>query len=187
MSNAYLKVTSGNLPPEVATSYETQNGTAVPSANILIVNGVDSTENNANGIIAKGGVAGTGTVNDVDIVLTNRITGTVETVGATSQNVITFTPPATAGIYDLIIHLCAFNAADVLGTTYEINGAVVCDGLGFVATTGTPTIEMDGNAAFNVNQVNVSISLGVIDVTVLGLATKTIRWTGLMTYTFGGA
>lgn len=188
MSQFFTGVTAGNLPPSVATSYTTQSGTAVPSANVLIINAGDSTENNDNGIISKGGVLGTGTANEVDIVLTNRITGSVSTTGIVTSTIMTFTPPAAEGVYDFSINICAWITAGQIGSTYQMLGAVKSDGLGTFATIGTPIRTMRGESVtFDVTQVDVSISGSSILVTATGLAATTIKWTGLMTYVYGGA
>lgn len=188
MSQFYAGVSSGNLPPEVATSYVTQNGTAVPAANVLTINAIDSSENNDNGIISKGGVIGTGTANEIDLVLTNRITGSVSTTGVVTSTIMTFTPPVTEGVYDFSINICAWITAGQIGSTYQMLGAVKSDGLGTFATIGTPIRSMRGESGtFDVTQVDVSISGGSILVTATGLGATTIKWTGLMTYVFGGA
>jgi len=93
MSQFYQGTVAGSLPPSVPTQFNTQNGIATPSGNILIVNGFDSIENNNNGIITKGGVDGTGTVNEVDVVLTNRIVLTTTTADATPTTLNILTPP----------------------------------------------------------------------------------------------
>ena len=101
MSQFFQTLNSGNvpIPPSVATSYVTQDGTAVPANNILIVNAFDSTEDNSNGLITKGGVVGTGTANEVDIVITNRLQGTGSTVGAVTADLVTFSLGATPATY----------------------------------------------------------------------------------------
>lgn len=94
MSQIIKNLASGPVPPAVATSYQTQNGTAVPIANVLIVDGFDSIENNNNGIITKGGVVGTGTQNEIDVVLTNRISvSTTTSDGAGQTQTVTLMTP----------------------------------------------------------------------------------------------
>lgn len=187
MSQFFIETTSANLPPTVPTSFPTDNGIAVPLSNVLIVLGKSSSENDVDGIITKGGVAGTGTQNEIDVVLTNRITGTVQTVGLTTNTVISFTPPNTEGGYSLTITVVGYISSDKVSSSWDIYGTVTADGLGGFTTEGTPVRNMIGNATFDVNEVTVSIGGGSILVIATGLTAKTIRWTGLLTYIFGGA
>jgi hypothetical protein len=48
MSQFYVGVTAGSLPPSVPTSFVTDNGTAIPAANILNVNGGPGISTSAN-------------------------------------------------------------------------------------------------------------------------------------------
>ena len=57
MSQIFKAVTGS---PLVATSYTTDDGTAVPQANILNVTAIDSNTNNDNGIQTAGGAASVG-------------------------------------------------------------------------------------------------------------------------------
>lgn len=106
MSQIYKPLTSGGpIPPNIPTQFNTQDGNAVPAANILIVNAFDSIENNANGIVTKGGVAGgdppgTGATNEVDVYLTNRIsvTATTSDGAGQTQTVTLVTPPNATAI-----------------------------------------------------------------------------------------
>lgn len=181
-------------PPDVPTDFETQNGTATPVLNVLIVDAFDSTENDPNGITSKGGAAagdppGNGLPNEVTIYLTNRASGNIQTVGGAIGTVVTFTPPLTAGTYRLVYQVSAYNSTDVnSGAGYEVEGTVIADGVGGLTTVGTPTRIMNGDATvFDVTLVDVAFAGVDIILRATGVAGKTIRWTGVLNFVFGGA
>lgn len=186
MSQIHVPSQSSPPPPVVPTSFETQDGTATPAANILIVNGFESPENNEQGITTKGGVVGTGIANEVDIILTNRVFSTVETTDTTPSTLLIFTPDA-AGIYDLEIRIVVYDSTSIVGGTYYVDGAAQSDGVGGVTSIGTPTIDYDGDPSYDSSQVQVISSGGDIIVQVTGIAAHTARWSALLTYVFGGA
>lgn len=188
MSQIYKPLTSaGPIPPIIPTSFEAQNngiaaGAATPAANIIHFNVTSSTDNNTNGLQAS--AAGSTVLHQ----LTNRFFGSVSSTGAeTGKVIMSFTPPLTAGIYKLLIQVVGYDAANFTGATYQLEGTVNADGLGGLATLGSPIRDMDGDAAFNVTQVTVDTAGGTITVTADGLAGRTIKWTGLTTFVFGGA
>ncbi len=185
MSQFYVGVTAGSLPPSVPTSFETQNGTAVPAANILIVNGFDSTENNSNGIITKGGVVGTGTSNEVDVVITNRIQGTVTTVGLTTSAIITFTP-TVVGTYAIECRVSAYNTTSSLGAGYSIFGTARFDGANS-NLCGTADKIVNEEGAMSAANVTFTVSGGSILINGVGYAAQTINWSAVGLYTFVGA
>lgn len=179
-----ISTTAGPVPPTVPTSFLTQDGTAVPSANILIVNGFDSTENNNNGIITKGGVVGTGTSNELDVVITNRIQGTVTTVGAVTSPIFTFTP-TVIGTYSFEVRVAAYNTTSSLGAAYSVFGSARFDGVNsnlidivdkIINEEGAMTA---ANCTFTVSGANILVN-GV------GYALQTINWGCVGLYTFVG-
>lgn len=184
MSQFFQGVTSGALPPSVPTSFVTQNGTAVPAANILVVNGFDSTENNANGIITKGGVVGTGTSNEVDVVVTNRLQGTTQTVGATTSAMITFTPPVI-GTYAIECRVAAYNTTSTLGAGYSIFGTARFDGVNS-NLCGTPDKITNEEGAMSSANCTMTVSGANILINGVGYLGQTINWSGVGLYTFVG-
>lgn len=180
MSQIYKAASS---TPIVATSYVTDNGTAVPAANILIIHGVDSTENNDNGIIAKGGVVGTGVANEVDIVLTNRQTATISTANATPTTILTFALGATPGVFFIEGNVVAFNSTDTAGASYSfVTGARTTGAAGTEIATQFEDIFEE--AAMATADINVSVSANNLLVVVTGIAAKTIDWNCYLTYRF---
>lgn len=129
------------------------------------------------------------TVTSGYVTLSNSVIDTVETVGVVVEDLITFTPPATAGTYRLIYQIAAYNETDAnSGSGYQLEGTVVTDGLGTITTVGSPVIVMNGDAAvFDTSLVDVVVSGGNIILQVTGVLAKTIQWTGRLDYLFGGA
>lgn len=172
-------------PPSVATSYQTQNGTAVPALNILIVNGFDSTEDNANGIITKGGVVGTGTANEVDVVVTNRVQGSTTTVGAVTGDITTFTP-TIVGTYAFEVRVAAYNTTSSLGAGYSIFCAARFDGVNSNLCGSADVIDNE-EGAMSACDIDMVVSGANIIIRSTGYAAQTINWNAVGLYTFVGA
>lgn len=172
---------SGPLPPSIPTSFVTDNGTAVPAANILIVHGTDSTENNSFGIIAKGGVAGTGTSNEVDVVLTNRFHGSGTTVGATTADLITFALGATPGTFFFNFTTAVFNASTPAGAGYDSFTTVRTDGATATIIGDTDSITHE-DAALITTTAQVVVSGNNAIFRVGGVAGLSINWKVVGTY-----
>jgi len=178
-----ISTSSGPVPPAVPTSFVTQNGTAVPAANILIVNAFDSTENNDNGIISKGGVVGTGTANEVDIVLTNRGTGSVTTSDATLTTIATFSLGATPGVYFIDGDFIGFDITDTAGAGYGFSSAFRTTGAA-ATEISTEFKDLFEEAAMAASDIFVAASGNNIVFQVQGIAAKTINWSCLFTFRF---
>jgi hypothetical protein len=178
-----INTTSGPVPPTVPTSFVTDNGTAVPAANILIIHGLDSSENNDNGIIAKGGVVGTGTANEVDVVLTNRQTGTITTADATPTTILTFALSATPGVYYISGDIVAFDTTDTAGAAYGFISGIRSTGAAAVEIA-TELKDIFEEAALMAADFTVTTSGNNVLVNVIGIAAKTIDWSCMITYRF---
>lgn len=183
MSQIYKAVTASSLPPSVPTSFTTQNGTAVPAANILIINGFDSIENNDNGIISKGGVVGTGTSNEVDIVLTNRLQGTGNTtgVGVTTVDLITFSLLLIPATFVIDANICAFNASTPAGAGYSIFGTARTTG-GAASLVGTPDKINNEDAVMTGAAVDYVVSGNNLIIRGTGVNGLSINWSAVATY-----
>lgn len=181
MSQIFVPSNTQPPPPAVPTDFVTQNGTAVPALNILIVNGFDSTENNDNGILTKGGVVGTGTSNEVDIVITNRQTGTLTTADATPTLGLTFALAATPGTYYVWGCVQAFNASTPSGGAYSFSGGYVTDGA-TATELGTEFHDTFQSAALITSDIALSASGNNVNVTITGVVGLSINWNIILEY-----
>lgn len=185
MSQINTRTTAGNLPPVVATSYLTQNGTAIPLANVLKVYGYDSNIDNDNGIIVNGGVVGTGTQNEVDVVLTNRVTGTVTTTDDTPTTLVTVSLGAVAGTFYSSGNIVAYNTTDLEGAAWSFSGAAVTTG---AAGTEIGTDQKDEFKQSTLTTATFDFFITGNNATILitGVPGKTINWNCLFNYRFVG-
>jgi len=180
-----LSSSSGSLPPTVATQYNTQDGNASPSANILIINGIDSTENNSNGIITKGGIAGTGTVNEVDVVLTNRYSATLTTTDDTQTELVSVPIPLSPAVYNFIGTVSFFDVTNSLGSVVNYSFAFrTTPALG--ATVQLTPLDQTTQEDAAIGGIVEFQSIGasqIFHILVTGPAATTFKWQVTGTYT----
>lgn len=180
-----ISTQTGPPPPTVPTSFITDNGTAVPALNILLVKGNDSTENNNNGVLTKGGVVGTGTSNEMDIILTNRLQGSGTTSSTGTADIITFTP-TVVGTYSLEYRTAAYNTTSLLGSGYSFFGAIRFDGVNSNICDAFDEINNEEGAMTSVD-LAVVVSGSSVILRATGYLAQTINWGSVGLYTFIGA
>lgn len=182
MSQITKVLTSGGpIPPIIPTQFNTQNGNAVPAANILLVNGFDSIENNNNGIITKGGVVGTGLSNEVDVVITNRIVVTTTTANATPITSNILTPTVSTGI-TFTVAVTGYNSTGNAITGGEIVGVATCSSLGVVLVVGTNDTFDEASASLVSADWKVITDGTQLQMEFTGVAATNISWTALFQY-----
>jgi hypothetical protein len=164
--------TSGPVPPQVPTSFVTDSGTAIPAANVLNVNTGFTTANNNNGITA---IANPNNSNNILINLTNRLEGSVVTVGATSSNVISFTLGLSPGTYLFNILIVGFDRTNSFGAGYNTNAVVRTDGITATSIANTESVTQEDNE-FTPAEVGYTLAGNTINVNVTGIAGATISW-----------
>ena len=182
MSQFYINPNAVPPPPVVATSYVTDDGTAIPLANVLNVNALDSNEDNVNGIVTR---ANPDLSNNLEIVLTNRVRGTITTTDATPTTLISLPLGATPGVYVIEGNLVAFNVTDTAGGSYSFAGAARTTGVAAteIATEDKSIFE---EAAMATADFTYGVTGNNAFLEVQGIAGKTINWSGLFTYQFVG-
>jgi len=175
MSQAGITISGG--APAVPTSFTTDSGVAVPVANNLFIYGIDSIANNDNGI------ATSGSGSTVNVILTNRATGTVTTADATPTTALTFALGAVPGVYFFEGNIVAYDVTDVAGGAYSFVS-------GF-RTTGAAAVEISTEfkdvfeeAAMATADFTISGSANNVIIQVQGIAGKTIDWNVTLTYRF---
>lgn len=175
--HGYLEQISGNMSPAIPTTFTADSGSATPVGNNLNIFGIDSTVNNDNGITT------TAAGDTVDVVLTNRSTGTTTTVNATPTTVLTFALGATPGVYFFEGSVVAYDLTDTVGGAYSYVS-------GF-RTTGAAAVEISTEfkdvfeeAAMSSADFSISASANNLIISVTGIAAKTINWNVSLTYRF---
>jgi len=180
MSQFYVGLSSGNLPPTVPTSFVTDSGTIIPAANIVNLVGGETNVNNDNGIRVIANLTGS---NNGVVQLTNRITGTVTTVDATPTTMIIVGLGATPGTYLAFGDLTAYNVTDSAGASYTFEGAAVTTGAAGTEI-GQEVRNLFEQAAMAATDFSFTVSGNNAVITVTGIAGKTIDWSCLFNYRF---
>jgi hypothetical protein len=181
MSQYSVKLTPGNLPPIVPTSFTADDATiATPVANNLNLFSSDVTDDNANGIQTTASGA------TFSIELTNRFGGNVTTTNATDDDSVSLDLGATPGVYTFDIQIAGFDVTDGQAVGYSIFGTVRTTGAAAVLI-GTPDkIVNEEVLPVNISAVNANlvVSGNLAVVRLSGIAATTINWRVLATYVF---
>lgn len=182
MSQIYKSSASGPVPPAVPTSFVTDiNSPAIPAANILNVLGNDTTVNSVNGIETSGSSGG----NTLTVLLTNRLQGTVTTVGAATGVIISFTP-AAIGTYSIEARVAAYNTTSSLGAGYSMFSAIRFDGVNSTLCD-TPDKIVNEEGTMSSSNCTITTSGADIHINGVGYLGQTINWSAVGLYTYVGA
>jgi hypothetical protein len=182
MSQIIKVLTSGGpIPGNIPTSFNTDSGVVIPSANTVNINGGQTTINNVNGIRAIANL--TGSNNEV-IQLTNRISGSGTTTDGTTPVIISsFNLGAVPGTYLVTAQLAAFDVTDSLSAGYTSYCVVRTNGVTATLINSQVGLISEEGAMVGVDVENAIVG-NSLNVTAIGLAGKTIHYVSLSTYIF---
>ena len=171
MSQVYSAGSSG--PPSGTTTYVTDSGNAVPAANILNVIGDEN-------------ITTSGSGNTITISPTDTASGTGQTVGAVTDDIITFPLGAVAGTYQVEGSIAAYDAGTPSGGGIRTFVAVRTSGVaGTICDSSDPIKNLE--LAINGSTAEFLVSGNNLILRVTGVAALTIEWAGRLFYTFVGA
>ncbi len=180
MSQFYIN-TSGSGPPpgSVVSLTPDQGGVVLPDgAGNINVFGQTSTIDNDNGIRTFNGGA-----SELDVRLTNRLTGSGTAVGAVTTDLVTFSLGAS-GSYRfnfLVAGRDTAGAAVGQGVGYTIDGSARTDGA-TATIISTPDIDADEDVALTTALISLIASGNNIIVRATGVAGETLTYKLVGTY-----
>lgn len=173
MSQFFIASPGGT--PTVPTSFVTDDGTVIPAANVVNVNGVD-------GVVVEANPDGS---NNMVISLQNSAVDTGQTIGAVTADITTI-PLTTAGTYTFEIRVAAWESTGPNSAGYAKNAVLRSNGV-----AATLIGDSDGfghtDVALEDADVNIIASGNNAIVRVLGVAGLTINWGTFTVYVFRGA
>jgi hypothetical protein len=168
--------------PAIPVQFTADDATvAVPVANNLNIFSNDSTANNVNGIHTTVNPNGS---DNFYVLLTNRLQGTVNTVGAVTSAIVTFTP-TVIGTYAIEARIAAYNTTGSIGAGYSVFGTVRFDGVNS-NLCGTPDKIVNEEGAMSAANVTMTVSGANVLLNGVGYAAQTIKWSAVGLYTFQG-
>lgn len=159
--------------PSSAITFVTDSGNAVPAANILNVLGDEN-------------ITTSGSGNTITISPTDTASGTGQTIGAVTADIITFPLGASAGTYQVEGSIAAYEGGTPAGGGIRAFVAVRTSGAaGTICDSSDPIKNLE--TALNAATAEFVVSGNNLILRVTGVTALTIKWAGRLFYTFVGA
>lgn len=181
MSQIIKNLASGGpLPPQIATSYVLNIGTAVPAANVLNVVGASVITDTVDGIQT---IAVPNPSDNLLIALTNRFDGTNFTVGIGTSTIMTLPLTSGAGNLSYIFDAKIVGRDTATGNTvgYTIFGSAKTDGTN-ATIVEVPYQDIDQDSSLFTSTLSIVASANNILFNVTGTIGFFISYRGLGTY-----
>ena len=174
MSQIFKSSADGPTPPVVATSYVTNNGTAVPAANIL-------------NVLGSGGAVTSGSGNTITVSLQNGQIDQIQTIDNTTATLVTIPLGIVPRTYTFDVRIAALSisgTASGLGGGFQIFTSVRTDGLVGTVIDISDIVSRVDQPALNQIGAAVSISGNNMIVQVTGQTGNTINWGSFSVYVY---
>jgi hypothetical protein len=177
MSQIIKAVSAGTLPPTVPTSFVTDDGTAVPAANVLNVLGLASPVDGA-GLQTQ---ASPDLSDNLEIVLTNYLTGTGTSTNASVVNLIALSGGASPASFRFRFDVTGRDTTtgDTIG--YTLFASAKTDGAN-TTSVATPFVDVDEDASLVGATIDMVTSGNSMILQVTGVAGQTIAYKAVGTY-----
>lgn len=177
MSQIY-KSTGSGPPPTLEVTFVTDDGTVISMADIVNYNGVDSTEDNVNGILTR---ANPNNSNNMEVVLTNRLMGTATVVGNVTGDIVTFALGSTDAVYRFNFEVTGRDTTTQDGVGYTVFGSVKTDGA-TSTVIASPFVDNDEDASLLAASMTIVASGNNAILQATGVAGQTISFKAVGSY-----
>lgn len=181
MSQFFLGTSDSNLPPDVPTSFVTDNGTVIPANHVVNINGGSTSSNNANGIQVIANPDGS---NNEVVQLTNRLFATLTTTNATPQTLLNFPLGSTPGAYNIFLQLSTYDSTNNEGGGLTLHYSVRTDGATATKIGVANPLDVEDSIVLNETLTNITLGGNTLTIQVTGGAATIVNWTVLITYVF---
>jgi hypothetical protein len=179
VSQIYKSTSSGPVPPTVPTQFTADDATiAVPAGNNLNVLSRDTGQDNLNGIQTTADPNGSA---NLYIELTNRLTGTGTTIGASTVNLITFALDASPQAYLFNFEVVGFNSVTPAAAGFSTFTTVRTDGVTATVIDDTDSINHTDPVLTDV-AVEMTSSGNTVILRATGVAGLTVNWSTVGLY-----
>ena len=179
MSQFFIGLTDGGLPPDVPTSFVADTGTAIPAAHVLNVKGSSTTTSNDNGIDT---IANPNSSNNLYVRLTNRLEGSATSTNGATANIVTFAlQSGSAAVYRFSFDVSGRDTVSGDGVGYSVDATFRTDGSA-ATVISAPYVDDDEDASLIAASITMIASSNNAILQATGVATKTIVYKAVGTY-----